>query len=724
MRPDGPEAPLRLLMLSIHGFVRGSGPELGRDADTGGQVRYVLELARALGRRDDVGQVDVVTRLIEGDAPDYARPAEPIGPKARILRLPFGPRRYLRKELLWPHLDQLVDACLQRLGTTWPLPHLVHGHYADAGWVATQLSHVLGVPLVHTGHSLGRMKKRRLLAAGRKEPALEKQFHFERRIAAEEETLEAADLVVASTREEVEEQWAAYENFAPAKFRVLPPGVDTSRFSPPKGRVPLASSRWVDRFLERPGLPMILAICRPEPKKNLARLLEAYAGDGDLVERANLVVVAGTRDDLSKAEETPREVLTELLFLIDRYDLWGKVAFPKTHVPEQIPDLYRIAVKRRGVFVNPAVTEPFGLTLLEAAASGLPVVATRHGGPRDIVETCRNGVLVDPLDPRSIAEGLKALLFDPTAWRHASQRGVSGVARHYSWDGHVASYVRACRHLLHRERKRLRKRVAARRDSEALLLAGRPWALVTDIDDTLVGDAPSLRALLEWLSEHAEDVIFGVATGRTLARALERLREWGVPVPDVLISSVGTEIVRGRDLARDPGWSKHISLHWRRDAVEETLRGAPGLTLQAEENQGAFKLSFNVIPARMEPLEALGARLRARRLRARFVFSQSKYLDVLPVRASKGLAIRYLSRAAGLPLSRFLVAGDSGNDVEMLLGDTLGIVVGNHKPELEELKGRDKIYFARAPYAGGILEGIRHYGFGGVSVRPAAAALP
>ncbi|MFZ0133595.1 MAG: HAD-IIB family hydrolase, partial [Desulfobacterales bacterium] len=93
------------------------------------------------------------------------------------------------------------------------------------------------------------------------------------------------------------------------------------------------------------------------------------------------------------------------------------------------------------------------------------------------------------------------------------------------------------------------------------------------------------------------------------------------------------------------------------------------------------------------------------------IYSHQKYLDVLPYRASKGKAIRYLSYKWEIPLGNFLTCGDSGNDEEMLRGEPLGVIVGNHSPELEPLKGAKRIYFADKPCAGGILEGIRKYGF-------------
>ncbi|HQQ76171.1 MAG TPA: HAD family hydrolase [Thermoanaerobaculia bacterium] len=701
-------------MLSLHGLVRGHDLELGRDADTGGQVTYVVELARALGRSPAVERVDLLTRLVEDPrvSSDYARPVEELGPRARILRVPFGPRRYVRKEHLWGHLDHLVDRCLSLLGESVGLPHVLHSHYADAGYVGTQLSRILGIPLVHTGHSLGRVKRQRLLDAGRREAAIERQFNFRRRIAAEEETLEQASLVVASTVEEIERQWGSYENLRPRRALVIPPGIDTSRFSPPAGSNAPEGAEWIDRFLREPGKPMILALCRPAPKKNLARLVEAYATDAELRERANLVLVAGNRDDLRTSEPEERRVHSELLYLIDKYDLYGKVAFPKQHRPEDVAGLYRLATGRRGLFVNPALNEPFGLTLIEAAASGLPVVATRDGGPRDIVANCRNGLLFDPLDPKAIAAALKDALSDGRRWRQWSRNGIKGVREHYGWPAHVERYSKAVRRVLHRERKRLRRHVTSVRGATLparLIEAGH--VLVTDIDDTLLGDRESLHELLEWLRLRAPDVAFGIATGRTLPMALAILGEWGVPRPDLLVTSVGTEIHYGPSRMRDLAWTRHIRPLWRRASLADALSGLPGMTPQPAMKQGEFKLSYDIDPARLWPLERLQGHLRARGLHARLIRSQDRFLDVLPVRASKGLAIRHLAYRLGLPLERFLVAGDSGNDVEMLLGDTLGVVVGNHKPELKVLEGLDRVYFARASFAGGILEGIRHYGF-------------
>ncbi len=704
---------LYLLHLSVHGLVRAAAPELGRDADTGGQVGYVLELARALARSAQVARVDLVTRLVEDPAvgPDYAIPEEALADRARIVRLPFGPKRYLRKELLWPHLPALVDRCAEFLRAQERLPHLIHTHYADAGYVGVRLSQLLGIPLVHTGHSLGRTKRSRLLAAGRVESNLERQFRFSHRIQAEEEILENARLVLASTRQEVDGQWGEYENFRPGRFAVVPPGVDTSRFSPPSALRSRTSFPGIDRWLREPHLPLILAISRPAPKKNLPALVAAFGRDPLLRERANLAILAGVREDVATTEEEARAVYTDLLLAADRHDLWGSIALPKRHESGDIPDVYRLAAQRKGVFVNAALTEPFGLTLLEAAASGLPVVATADGGPREILANCRNGLLVDPCDVDALSRALREVLADSSRWSQWARNGLRRVHDTYSWEGHVERYLSLCVRLLRSERKALRRRHAALRTSPLARLADASFVLVTDIDDTLVGDEEALERLLAWRKANAPRVAFGVATGRSFPRTLEILAAWKVPLPDVLVTAVGTEIRFASDLKPDRAWESHIRHGWRRDEVVRALSSVAGLKKQPEANDGPYKASWDVVPGRSVDLEAIRRHLRARGLAARLVFSQGKFLDVLPVRASKGLAVRFLALRLGLPLESFLVAGDSGNDLEMLVGDTMAVVVGNHKPELEELRGRDRVYFASAPYAGGILEGIAGYGF-------------
>jgi sucrose-phosphate synthase len=676
--------------------------ELGRDADTGGQVKYVVELALALIEHPAVERVDLITRWISDPRVDrsYSQPVEELAPGANIIRVKCGPNRYLHKESLWPHLDMFVDNTLQYLRQVGRAPDLVHGHYADGGYVASRLSGILNVPMVFTGHSLGRVKKARLLEQGSKPETIERRYRISRRIEAEEKALEHAALVVASTRQEVDEQYEAYDHYEPRIRVVIPPGVDLSRFSPPK-RLRLTQSavfRRIRPFLEDRRKPMILALSRPDPRKNISTLIRAYAENEQLRELANLIIVAGSREDIRAMARGARKVLSELLYLVDYYDLYGKIAYPKEHEAEDIPDLYRIAARSRGVFANPALTEPFGLTLLEAAASGLPVVATADGGPKDI--------LIDPLDAEAMGTALLDALSDRERWRSWSRSGIRGAKKHFSWSAHVAKYMRAARLIIHRAEKHRFYLPKSR-----LITADR--LLVSDIDNTLIGDREALVELLEMLRKAGGKVAFGIATGRNAQLTLEVFEDWKVPTPQFLITSVGTFIRYGPGLVEDKGWTQHIRYRWRPDAVREAMVKLPGLKPQGPQGQTPFKVSYDVDPEKVLPIKEIARFLRKSRLQVNIIYSHQAYLDVIPLRASKGRAVRYFATKWGIPLERCLVAGDSGNDEEMLRGNTLAVVVGNCDPELQKLRGDPRIYFAEGQYARAIIEAVHHYDFFG-----------
>ncbi|MEY2644252.1 MAG: hypothetical protein RLZZ611_901 [Cyanobacteriota bacterium] len=462
---------LFLLHLHLHGLLRGHDPELGRDADTGGQTTYVLELIRSLAARPEVERLEVVTRLIQDRrlSSDYAVAREPLADAAAIVRLSFGPRRYLRKELLWPHLDALADVLTARIAAQPRRPDWIHAHYADAGYVGALLAQRLRIPLVFTGHSLGREKLRRLLAAGLSHEQIEQQYAITARIAAEELALARSTLVITSTEQEAQQQYARYNAFRAERSLVLPPGVDSGRFHPqPLPGEQQAIQALLRPFLRRLELPPLLAICRPERRKNIPALLEAYGRSALLRERHNLVLVLGCRDDPSVLEHPQRQLFQQLFELIDRFDLYGCVAYPKQHRSDQVPALYRWAAGLGGVFVNPALTEPFGLTLLEASACGLPLVATDDGGPREILQRCANGCLVDVTDLSALQQALELAAVDAGRWRRWRDNGLAAVCRSYSWDAHVRRYLaqipKRCRSA--------RRWRGSELDSELRLLAG------------------------------------------------------------------------------------------------------------------------------------------------------------------------------------------------------------------------------------------------------------
>jgi sucrose-phosphate synthase len=701
--------PPYLVLISVHGLIRGHDLELGRDADTGGQVLYVVELARALAERPDVERVDLITRRIRSPlvGADYAESEERLSDKARIIRVDAGPPEYLHKEALWDHLDALADNTLDYLRAGERLPDLIHSHYADAGYVGARLAHQLGVPLVHTGHSLGRVKRRRLLASGVDRDAIEARYNMARRINAEEETLGAAGLVIASTSNEIEEQYALYDHYQPERMRIVPPGTDLTRFRPPDGSEDQAPiRRELARFLREPGKPMILALSRPDERKNIATLVEAYGESKELQAAANLVIVAGNRDDIREFDVGPQQVLTDILLLIDLYDLYGRVAYPKHHRSDEVPVLYRIAAASRGVFVNPALTEPFGLTLIEAAASGLPIVATEDGGPQDIIAHCRNGLLVDPLDKTAMTKALLKVLSDAARWRTLSQNGLKGVKAHYSWQAHAERYLSEIRPLLEKMRP-APPPVPPRRP---MLYHDR--AIFTDLDQNLLGDPESLAEFVRLVRQNRKCATFGIATGRRLDSALAVMKRYGIPQPDVLITCLGTEIHYAPQLTADEAWSRHIDHLWYPRRVRKVLDEVPGLKRQEKTEQARFKVSYYIDMQQAPSLDEISSILHQADLSVNLFVSFGQFLDVLPVRASKGLALRFYAAQWGIPLEHILAAGGSGADEDMMRGNTLAVVVANrHHEELSRLTEIDRVYWAQKPFAAGIIEAIEHYDF-------------
>jgi sucrose-phosphate synthase len=697
-----------IVLISIHGLIRGHDLELGRDADTGGQTKYVVELARALGERPEIARVDLLTRKVIDPrvSSDYAEPIEPLSEKARIVRIECGDERYIPKEELWDYLENFSDNALSFLHAEKRLPQIIHSHYADAGYVGTRLSHQLGIPLVHTGHSLGRSKRKQLLASGVKREEIETTYNMSRRIEAEEATLAVAERVITSTHQEIEEQYGLYDCYQPDKMRVVPPGTDLHKFYPPDGSErKTAIAGELGRFLHEPAKPMVLALSRPDPRKNIIALIEAYGQSARLQQEANLVIVAGNRDDIRDMEVGAQDVLTTVLLVIDQFDLYGKVAYPKHHQPDEVSLLYRLAALSGGVFINPALTEPFGLTLIEAAACGLPLVATEDGGPIDIIGNCHNGHLIDPLDREAMADALLRTLTDKKAWRKLADNGVRGVRRHYSWQAHAEKYLEVIRPVIE-QTEPLQRMTLTRRPAHY-----RNRALFTDLDQNLLGDRQALEEFLQLMRRHQKEASFGIATGRRIDSALSVLRQYHIPQPDVLITGLGTEIHYAPNLTRDMAWARHINHLWSPGIVREILDELPGLKRQEKVHQGTFKISYYIDPAIAPDIQAIKQYLLQHDQTLNVFFSFGQFLDIIPVRASKGLALRWCAEQLGIPLENILAAGGSGADEDMMLGNTMAVVVANRHHEELSVNDIERIYFAQQGYAAGIIEAIHHYDF-------------
>ena len=695
---------------------RSTNLELGRDTDTGGQTLYVLELVKALAAQQDVQCIEVVTRLLEDRriSSDYGRREEAITPDARIVRLPFGPKRYLRKELLWPHLDELADELVRHICRRGRKPDWLHAHYADAGYVAALASRRLNIPMVFTGHSLGREKLRRLLATGQTREQIEKQYAISRRIDAEELALAQTSLVVTSTRQEATDQYARYGRFHPEMTAVIAPGVNLDRFRPgtPSDPPPTELQAILASFLRHPERPPVLALSRADRRKNIPALVAAFGSSDRLRHQNNLVLLMGTRSDIRTADREQRDVIQQVFELVDRYDLYGQVAYPKQLSGEQIPQLYRWAAQLGGVFVNPALTEPFGLTLLEAAASGLPVVATDDGGPRDILARCQNGLLADATNIDQLRVAIERVLAQPNRWQTYARCGLDAVQRHYGWTAHARRYLDHAIGIRNDYRLPRLTPVATAHSGMPTAHLGKRL-LCCDLDVALAtADADSLAALAARIRTSKPHTSFGVLSGVGLNEVVDQLAALDLPAADVLICRNGTEIFYGPEHWPDPVWRDHIARGWDRAVLEHAMAEFQDrLSLQPDRQQGPFKLSYWLQHEDQSLVAAIRQTIREQDLQARAVLVDHVFLDLLPFAAGKPDAIRHVGLQQGIAFNHILIVAAQHGDGDVLRGLPLGVVLAKHDPSLDELRHQRSIFFAHRPQAWGILEGIDHYRF-------------
>ena len=675
MKQNG--AALFIVHMALGGCLKAPPINFGITADSGGHLAYVMDAALAHAALPTVSHVSIVTRrFADAHLPvehDVCR--EIVAERVTIDRIATDNALYLEKEALAAELPAFVQAFCTWLARLPALPDVIHAHFADAAAVAIAARRRFGIPFVYTPHALAIDKRGQGLG----------DDGLDARIAAERQAIAAADALIVSTRDEAERQVRAYGVAVEGRIHCIAPGV-------PQRLGGATAPTLVDRLgemVDRPDLPIILAITRPVAKKNLAGLVRAYAGDPSLQARANLVILAGQDDGRSSDEEGA--IRAELSRLCDTPALGGRVALPQRHDAADVTALYRRAAQG-GVFVNPALHEPFGLTLIEAAEAGVPVVATRYGGPSEIVAAIGHGLLVEPRDTATIAAACRAIVGDAAA--HAGFRAAA-LANHgrYDWGRYATDAV------------------AVYRD-----LRRQPALLACDIDHTLTGCTAAAAAFAGW--RRSASIPFVVATGRSFAEARAVLAQWQLPEPDAFITDVGTRIMLAGDdgaWRACPAYAAALDADWNLSAVRAAL--APlGITPQAEATAGPHKLSFfgNATDA-----AAIRATLAAAGLSARVIFSHGRLIDVLAPAGGKAAAIAAYADRFGLTLADCVAAGDSGNDVDMLERCGAAIVVGNAGDELAMLAERPGLYRAERHHAAGVLEGLERLG---LADAPAIAA--
>ena len=244
------------------------------------------------------------------------------------------------------------------------------------------------------------------------------------------------------------------------------------------------------------------------------------------------------------------------------------------------------------------------------------------------------------------------------------------------------------------------------------------FLLITDLDNTLVGDRQALERLNHKLTKvrQQQELLLVYSTGRSLESYQQLRQQEPMLVPDALVTSVGTEIYYDGSTTPDPDWSQKLDKGWQRHDILSMTAHFQDLVPQPEADQRPYKVSFYLSPSLADDLlPRLDVALQIRGLDVQLVYSGGKDLDILPQQGDKGQAMQHVRNHFGMAPEQTIACGDSGNDQALFsTGRERGILVGNARPELlqwHQANSADHHYLAKAYCAGGILEGLCHFKF-------------
>jgi sucrose synthase len=475
-------------ILSPHGWF-GQSDVLGRP-DTGGQVVYILDQVRALEHEmrermraqglEIEPQIVVITRLIpQAEGTNCNQRIEPIAGtrNAIILRVPFRDARgavlphWVSRFKIWPYLERFAtDVESEMLAELRGRPDLIIGNYSDGNLVATLLAQSLGVTQCNIAHALEKTKYPYSDLFWQDNEA---QYHFSSQFTADLIAMNAADFIITSTYQEIAgtpDSLGQYEShmaftlpglyrvvhgidvFDP-KFNIVSPGADPEVYFPAtdQGRRLTHLLPEIERLVlgdetaddirgsfEEPAKPILFTMARMDQIKNLTGLVQWYAQCPRLRELTNLLVVSGHVDPNRSADSEEHEQIQHMHALMDGPGLDRQVRWLGMHLEKDFAgEIYRFIADRRGAFVQPALFEAFGLTVVEAMSSGLPTFATCFGGPLEIIEDGVSGFHIDPNHgaeaAHRIAEFFEHCGEDPHHWDTIARGALDRVAARYTW---------------------------------------------------------------------------------------------------------------------------------------------------------------------------------------------------------------------------------------------------------------------------------------------------
>ena len=493
----------RIVLVSIHGWFGQEGV-LGRP-DTGGQVVYVLDQARSLEKQlqEDIKlagleglgvepKVIILSRLIANS--DGTRCNERLEKvhgtdNAWILRVPFrefNPKMtqdWISRFEIWPYLETYaIDAEKELLAEFQGRPDFIVGNYTDGNLVAFLLARRLNVTQCNVAHAL---EKSKYLFSNLYWQDLEEKYHFSLQFTADLIAMNAANFVISSTYQEIVGtpdsigQYESYkcftmpelyhvvdgiELFSP-KFNVVPPGVNENVYFPytrEEDRIPDARQRLEELLftlddpsqvygtLDDPSKRPLFSMARLDRIKNLTGLVECFGKSEALQERCNLIIVAGKLRVEDSTDNEEKDEIVKLYRLLEQYDLNGKFRWLGVRLAKSDSgEIYRVIADHQGVFVQPALFEAFGLTILEAMISGVPTFGTQFGGPLEIIQDKKNGFLINPTQLEEMAQKIMDFVSkcdqNPSYWEEIAHQGIERVYSTYTWKIHTTRLLSLAR---------------------------------------------------------------------------------------------------------------------------------------------------------------------------------------------------------------------------------------------------------------------------------------
>ncbi len=484
-----------ILLVAPHGYM-GQSAVQGLP-DTGGQVIYILGQIRALEKElchrlqlagvEIVPKIVLATRLLPEAQHTTCNQREEriIGTTAAsIVRIPFRGKndavitQWMSRFEGWPCLERFANElkieCMSLFGAA---PDQVIGHYSDGNLVASLLAQELNSMQCSVGYTL---EQSRYQFSDVNWHELDDRYHFSCQYTADVISMNTADMIITSTKQEIigsDNSPGQYEscnrftlpglyrvtnglNIRHAKFNVISPGVNSDVFFPYSDherrlqglQEEITSLLYGDSdktsrgSFEDCNKRVIFSMSRLDHAKNIGGLVEWFAKNEQLQQQANLLIVGG-RLDLAKSNMSEeQEEIRKIHRLMDKYKLDDKVRWVGRQLERNLSgELYRFISDMQGVFVQPALFESFGLTILEAMSCGLPVFATRYGGAQETLIDGVSGFLIDPLQGEEVVETISRFLTqcekDKQYWQRISDASIDRVQGHYSWSQYGKTFV-------------------------------------------------------------------------------------------------------------------------------------------------------------------------------------------------------------------------------------------------------------------------------------------